>query len=45
MTGLISLTDVRAALVTGQLAQDITAVGLDLEELYGTLNEENLKLE
>ncbi|EGP86861.1 uncharacterized protein MYCGRDRAFT_44182 [Zymoseptoria tritici IPO323] len=32
-------------LVTGQLAQDITAVGAECETLYGTLNEENLKLD
>jgi hypothetical protein len=31
-------------LVTGQLAQDIAAVRADCETLYGTLNEENLKL-
>ncbi|CAK4031754.1 related to Lactobacillus histidine kinase [Lecanosticta acicola] len=31
-------------LVTGQLAQDIEAVGQEIETLFGTLNEENLKL-
>ncbi|KAK4613399.1 hypothetical protein CLAFUW4_08890 [Fulvia fulva] len=31
-------------LVTGQLAQDIQAVGKEIEVLYGTLNEENLRL-
>lgn len=31
-------------LVTGQLAQDLEAVGRECEELFGTLNEENLKL-
>ncbi|EME42442.1 hypothetical protein DOTSEDRAFT_73312 [Dothistroma septosporum NZE10] len=30
-------------LVTGQLAQDIQAVGAEIETLYGTLNEENLR--
>ncbi|KAJ9649075.1 hypothetical protein H2199_000988 [Coniosporium tulheliwenetii] len=29
----------------GQLAQDITAVGQDIEQLYGVLNEDNLKLQ
>lgn len=33
------------ALVTGQLAQDIVAVGQDIEQLYGVLNEDNLKLQ
>ncbi|KAK3113572.1 hypothetical protein LTR53_009017 [Teratosphaeriaceae sp. CCFEE 6253] len=32
-------------LVTGQLAQEIQGVSADIEELYGTLNEERLKLE
>jgi hypothetical protein len=32
-------------LVTGQLARDIHAIVPDMETLYGTLNEENLKLE
>ncbi|GAB7356966.1 hypothetical protein MBLNU459_g7806t1 [Dothideomycetes sp. NU459] len=32
------------ALVTGQLAQDIVAVGADLEDLFGKLNEDNLQL-
>lgn len=32
------------ALVTGQLAQDITFVGQEIEQLYGVLNEEDLKL-
>ena len=31
-------------LVTGQLAHDIEFVGQELEQLFGTLNEENLKL-
>ncbi|KAF2173608.1 hypothetical protein M409DRAFT_61946 [Zasmidium cellare ATCC 36951] len=31
-------------LVTGQLAKDIQAVGAEIETLFGTLNEENLKL-
>jgi len=34
-----------AVLVTGQLAQDIVGVGHELEELYGTLNEDNFKLQ
>ncbi|KAJ9624023.1 hypothetical protein H2203_005470 [Taxawa tesnikishii (nom. ined.)] len=33
------------ALVTGQLAQDILAVEADIEELFGTLNEEYLELQ
>ena len=32
-------------LVTGQLAQDIQAVSAEIETLFGTLNEENLKLQ
>lgn len=32
-------------LVTGQLAQDIQAVSSEIETLFGTLNEENLKLQ
>jgi len=32
-------------LVTGQLSLDIQAVSAEIETLYGTLNEENLKLE
>ncbi|EMC96028.1 hypothetical protein BAUCODRAFT_71630 [Baudoinia panamericana UAMH 10762] len=32
-------------LVTGQLSQDIQAVSAELETLYGTLNEDNLKLQ
>ena len=32
-------------LVTGQLAQDIQAVITELENLFGTLNEDNLKLQ
>ena len=32
-------------LVTGQLSQEIQGVSADIEELYGTLNEERLKLE
>ncbi|KAK1812786.1 hypothetical protein LTR12_012813 [Friedmanniomyces endolithicus] len=32
-------------LVTGQLSQDIQAVSAEIETLYGTLNEERLKLE
>lgn len=32
-------------LVTGQLAQDIQAVSVEIETLFGTLNEENLKLQ
>lgn len=32
-------------LVTGQLAQDIQAVVGEIESIYGTLNEDNLKLE
>jgi hypothetical protein len=32
-------------LVTGQLARDIYAIVPEMETLYGTLNEENLKLE
>lgn len=31
-------------LVTGQLAEDISAVTAEIETLFGTLNEENLKL-
>ncbi|KXT15298.1 hypothetical protein AC579_2801 [Pseudocercospora musae] len=31
-------------LVTGQLAQDIDAVGQEIEALFGVLNEENLKI-
>lgn len=33
------------ALVTGQLAQDITLVGQDIEQLYGVLNEDDLKFQ
>ena len=33
------------ALVTGQLAQDIANLGQDIEQLYGVLNEDNLKLQ
>lgn len=32
-------------LVTGQLSQDIQAVSAEIETLFGTLNEENLKLQ
>lgn len=32
-------------LVTGQLADDMQAVIQDIETLFGTLNEENLKLQ
>ena len=32
-------------LVTGQLAQDIQAVSAEIEKLFGTLNEDNLKLQ
>jgi hypothetical protein len=32
------------ALVTGQIANEITSVGQELEKLYGVLNEETLKL-
>lgn len=32
-------------LVTGQLARDIQAVSTEIETLFGTLNEENLKLQ
>lgn len=34
-----------AVLVTGQLADDLTAVIRELEILFGTLNEDNLKLQ
>lgn len=33
------------ALVTGQLARQIEAVGKEIEGLYGVLNEDNLKLQ
>ncbi|KAF2012023.1 hypothetical protein BU24DRAFT_425842 [Aaosphaeria arxii CBS 175.79] len=33
------------ALVTGQLAHDLTLIGQEIEKLYGILNEEDLKLE
>ena len=33
------------ALVTGQLAQDIKAIRNDIEQLYGILNEDSLKLQ
>ena len=39
------LTKLFSALVTGQLAQDITLVGQEIEQLYGVLNEEDLKLQ
>lgn len=42
MNGVRTLTLV--VLVTGQLAQDIASAGRDLEELYGTLDEDSLKL-
>ena len=32
-------------LVTGQLADDLSAVIKDLETLFGTLNEDNLELQ
>ncbi|KAK0660200.1 hypothetical protein DIS24_g3472 [Lasiodiplodia hormozganensis] len=32
-------------LVTGQIAQDIASLGQDIEQLYGVLNEDNLKLQ
>jgi hypothetical protein len=32
------------ALVTGQIANEITSVSRQLERLYGVLNEESLKL-
>jgi hypothetical protein len=31
--------------VTGQLAQDIAAIAADIEQLYGVLNEDSLKLQ
>ena len=33
------------ALVTGQLSKEIMEVGKEIEELFGTLNEDSLKLE
>ena len=33
------------ALVTGQLSRQIDAVGKEIEGLFGTLNEDNLKLQ
>ncbi|KKY26558.1 putative 60s ribosomal protein l19 [Diplodia seriata] len=33
------------ALVTGQIAEDIASLGQDIEQLYGVLNEDNLKLQ
>ncbi|KAF2101451.1 hypothetical protein NA57DRAFT_64244 [Rhizodiscina lignyota] len=33
------------SLVTGQLAQDIGDIGRDIEQLYGVLNEDSLKLQ
>lgn len=38
-------TDVRAALVTGQLAHDLGIIGQEIEKLYGVLSEEDLKLQ
>jgi len=40
-----ALTGELAVLVTGQLADDLSAVIKDLETLFGTLNEDNLKLQ
>ena len=31
-------------LVTGQVALDIEIIGRELEQMYGVLNEDNLKL-
>jgi len=36
---------VEPALVTGQIAKEIEKVGCLIEQLYGVLNEDNLKLE
>jgi hypothetical protein len=33
------------ALVTGQLSKEITEVGKELEQLFGVLDEETLKLQ
>lgn len=44
MTMIVRLTRV-PALVTGQLAQDISAVSGEIEELFGTLDEDTLKLQ
>jgi hypothetical protein len=33
------------ALVTGQLAHDLTIIGQEIEKLYGVLNENDLKLQ
>jgi hypothetical protein len=35
----------KPALVTGQIAKEIEKVGSLIEQLYGVLNEDNLKLE
>ena len=34
----------RIVLVTGQVALDIEIIGRELEQMYGVLNEDNLKL-
>lgn len=38
-------TDIIPALVTGQLAKEITDVGKEIERLFGVLDEEMLELQ
>lgn len=38
-------TDPNIALVTGQLSKEIIEVGKEIEQLFGVLNEEMLKLQ
>lgn len=38
-------TDLDIALVTGQLSKEIIEVGKEIEQLFGVLNEEMLKLQ
>ena len=39
------LTTTRVALVTGQLSNEITVLGKEIEKLFGVLNEDLLKLQ
>jgi hypothetical protein len=37
--------DKSVALVTGQLAKDLTIIGQEIEKLYGVLHEDDLRLQ
>ena len=42
---VLSSANLGTALVTGQLAEEIRKIGKEIEELFGVLDEETLKLQ